>query len=1273
MNFPTENKQQEIGRVAGKVYEFISPVKWISTPLAGDTDFGIDYQVQLKTTGNEIKYSFKLQLKGTTQNLYSKCGRFISQKFKVETLNLYKNEESLVAIVLVDFSKNGLEEFGESTAYYYFLEDEWFKNNADKLKTNKYINIIIPVDNIFDKSLEINDYYQARIDKSQTFNKLGETICKHSGAGLDAINKISTFIDTKPYIVDALMNQSDAPWIDNPKGSIASKLKEIDTSLNSGKVIEATKKLVELIDDLTEMTKGESAEYYLLQGRIHERQGEQKKAISAYDKSLNFSDAPRYLIQFIEGHFKLANPCKNKIKQFSKKLSNEDPHQCILKAKCLIYFGEIDEGLSLIDEHHPDKLVSKMLLLMIAKKYDELDILAESYNVDKLPDERSKFLYYGVNARRLTEKVVGRNLHGTTRSIPATGEVGYDRQLMIKAKDNYDLAWLAAKNLGYPSDTCVLLDFSMLVYGFCNQHQSLINHLKEVNNESPKNIYIIECYSILLFNNDRHQENYEVLKQVDELRVTEAILFAISCFYLKKYDEMLNIVKQFEAEIIKSNNDLTATVICLAEGVAGELFEVEDEERYARILSKLESGEDLRQVRSFIELANQDSDNIASHANDLYRYYNKNGKPFVIAFQLFPNFDTSSAESADKVIALGDDILKQRELTESEYFHFCNALIAKEDWDFIEEIANKQLSVRLVNNQWNFLKALAHHHRGEVGKSYKALQELFNNSDDITTDNVIFYTDICLKLGFLDKAEKVIREQISKTKDRLKKKQLLHALIHIYTYNGPDSSRKYAKVVSEFGKYVDQNDEQEESNFLTVTMFAPYDLFDKTYIGNIQKRYDRFFQRFPDSIYLRKGNLSEDDSADEMIDKLNKLTGNNKERDILFENNKMSIRNGTLPMPLCFLHKCIRDTNDVYHSWELSKTAEKSLLEYKIMHAPQSVGNQFSELCKSKKVLLEETSLLTLYELNILSIFLDNIHDFYLLQSVFDNLTSAAHNIGGSIHSATAKGILNQIQPHVVKLKCIADKEDVVRTYANQMANDDILLLTDDMRLLYFAGMKVEKYLHGNSIDCLEYLLALGAVTQEQFYQKTLQLCDLGFFCINMKLSLLNEILHHNYNLNKTDDINLLPCYSLLSNIFNWNYNHSALKVLSKFIINEHACLPRKLIASIVKLNIDSSPSIISGNYLGVLYIHLSLNYPLRIEKVIFGASPRHVELWRFFKELCNELGVMQTENEHLINIVSLLDALPRESRDQGAISVSGAFFENSNQMKLLSDLIEKK
>ena len=220
MNFPTENLSQEIGRVAGKVFEFISPIKWISTPFAGDTDFGIDYQIQLKTDSNEVKYSFKLQLKGTTQNMHSACGKFISHIFKVETLNFYKNEESLVAIVLVDFSKYGLEEFENNTAYYFLLEDEWFNNNAEKLQNNKYITIKIPTSNIFDKSLDINEYYQKRIDKSQTFNKLGETICPHSSSGLEAVNKICSSIDTKPYIVDALMNQSDAPWIDNPKGSI---------------------------------------------------------------------------------------------------------------------------------------------------------------------------------------------------------------------------------------------------------------------------------------------------------------------------------------------------------------------------------------------------------------------------------------------------------------------------------------------------------------------------------------------------------------------------------------------------------------------------------------------------------------------------------------------------------------------------------------------------------------------------------------------------------------------------------------------------------------------------------------------------------------------------------------------------------------------------------------------------------------------------------------------------------------------------------------------
>lgn len=1269
--YPKESDSQEIGRIAAKIFDFKAPTSWICTELTGDTDFGVDYQVQLKDSKNLVKYSFKLQLKGTTQNKISSCGTFLSYQFDASTLNLYKNEESLVVIVLIDFSKHGTGERNKATAFYQFLDKEFFESIADKVEQNDKVSIRIPTANIFNENVEIEHYYETRIQRSQSFHKLGETICSHSSSGIDSVNEISKLINSKPNAIEAITNQTDAPWFENPKGTIVSELKEVDMALANGKVNIAKAKIEKLNSKQTEMTEVEQAEYMQLKGRILDREGEFEQAVSLYKESLDYSDAPRYLMQYIEGNFRLVPIPKKLIKSLSERLSDDDPAQCTLKAKCQIVYGNKDEGLQLLEKHHPDRLVSKMLLLLISDNTAALDTLINDYDESKLDDERSKFLFYSIRARRLTEQLIGKSLSNRQTSVPITGEASYNRSMMLEAKKYCDLSWQSAKSLGYPSDTITLLDMSMLLYSFCNQHNVLIEHLRNVLEEAPNNEPVIDCLSILLFNCARYKELNKLLKDKVTLGVNQSILLAMSCFYLKEYSKMLDIIRDNEDNIVASKSDLLTTLFCLAEGVAHELFELEDEARFTKHLSSYASSEHLRQIRGFIEKANKDSENVQTYALELLDYYLEHDKPLIIAFQLLPNLDCSDEDSAKKIIELGEDILLQRELSEEEYFQFCNALITLKDWDNIEFIANKQISLRYMNNQWFFLKAIAHHHKGEIGQSLQCLEELFKAECELSLDNVLFYTDICLKLGFLEKAETAIRRQISKTKVDADKKQLLRALIHIYTYNGPSNLPKFALIIKEFGQLIDQNNEQEESSFLMMFLFCKPDLFDETYQNSIRKRFNKFFVQFPNSNFLRKESCTENTPPESIIEKLNNLAGVDDEVVAKLEENKLSIRNGVLPVPLCYLHNLIRGTNDVFQSWVLSKTVDTSQLEYKISHAVQAEQKDFNVNCKQKKVLLEETSLLTLHELGLLSEFLLQLEEFYILQTVFDNLTSSAHAIGGSICSDVAQNLLCDLQSHAHKLNLIKVEEDILKTYFTHSKKEDVVLITDDNSLLNIAKADQKAIRHGNSINCLLFLLENGIMTKSQFISATIAMSKLGFVAINMHIGLLQEILYYEHN-NSGVSFEQRPSLGLLKNILDVETNPSAIFVCSSIIDKYIDVLPTTILAKIVKIALDSAPELPHENVLIALYIYLSIKAPLICDESLFGASYAHIKLWRFFKEIIEILKLKYDEKAIFALLLSLLSRLSGESKRRCVIAVSGAFFSGSEEMNSLQRLLKE-
>jgi len=152
---PKENQSQEIGRIAGNIFEYNIPKNWISKSIDGDSDFGLDYLIQIKNNLNIVKYNFFVQLKATEDTTKIKDDTVIVI-LKAHTLNYYRNN-CLVLLVACD---NNSE-----TLYYEFLHiilRKIFANQRyiDEDEQTEY-TIHIPKENTLNKQTNINNVLES--------------------------------------------------------------------------------------------------------------------------------------------------------------------------------------------------------------------------------------------------------------------------------------------------------------------------------------------------------------------------------------------------------------------------------------------------------------------------------------------------------------------------------------------------------------------------------------------------------------------------------------------------------------------------------------------------------------------------------------------------------------------------------------------------------------------------------------------------------------------------------------------------------------------------------------------------------------------------------------------------------------------------------------------------------------------------------------------------------------------------------------------------------
>lgn len=298
INLPQEGLSQEIGRLAARALSNKLPRSWIDKQIDGDSDFGIDYMIQLKSNDNYVSASFYMQLKGTTCPSYSSDRKYISYSFKVKTLNYYYQQEPLVMLVVVDLHENE-DRLSECPVYYFWLDDDWFYENKSKLDSQDSISVRIPTDQLLDPSLDILDFYSARINERLALNNLKKGIEISNNPVLKSIENLTKVIGDKPLILKAIEEKNDVPWIHNPEGTIANDLKKCSESMSANKLKIARRILSDLADKEKLFTENELAEFHYQTAVFCMLQGDYKSAEFNFEAAYKADSKDRYHLGYL--------------------------------------------------------------------------------------------------------------------------------------------------------------------------------------------------------------------------------------------------------------------------------------------------------------------------------------------------------------------------------------------------------------------------------------------------------------------------------------------------------------------------------------------------------------------------------------------------------------------------------------------------------------------------------------------------------------------------------------------------------------------------------------------------------------------------------------------------------------------------------------------------------------------------------------------------------------------------------------------------------------
>lgn len=1273
-NLPRESESQEIGRIAADVFGVKKPRTWIPTDQSGDTDFGVDYVIQLKSHAGFVGASFYVQLKGTTVPNYSKGYKYISYDFKVKTLKYYNRQEPAVMVAVVDL-KDSNDEIWNCPVYYFWLDDDWFFDNKAKLEEQETISVKIPTSNLLNPNLDIYDYYDERLNEKFKVAELKREIKPHNQNVAKSIEDITGAISEKPVFLKAVEKLGDEPWIVNPNGETPTKLKLCSDYLNSNQLDSANDLLAELEREFAEFTSHEKAEFLYQKAAFLSLQTKFQEANKYFENALQFSDKDRYNLGFLESKFRLPEiPEQSELQEIADSLDDDDFGNAMTKCKCLALIGKADEALNILKVKHPNRIVGQLVVLTLTKNDEELDQLLDSNSEDLLENDRDKYSYHLFAARRAYVKATQESFkYGEV--LPIQGRTTFDVQLLKKALLHAEKAWGFAKKTGYPSDITILVDVSALIFGYFNKLEELFYHFEEILKQRPHSVDVAKHYATLAFNKGRYEKTISLLEsQSVEYDGNDYGLLILSYYHLGKPRNALEYLRNGESRILEDKPQNSALLFCVGSELAKKQLDEELSQKYINLVKEFENGEAVLAINSFIQNSNQTPECREQYCDQLYEDYQRLNKPVEIAEQLFRYLNPTKNEQAHRLCELAGRILSSHELFEKDYLRLAQAYITTSQHESALSVAQKHIDREVYDPYWAVIQTVCYHNLGRLGLAHDVIKRAVEENP-FSLEHRHYYANICLQMGLIDEVESALFDILEASEEREHKISVLANLISILSSKS-NSSVKTTTAIRLFGKLVNQNDVEEEGRFL-IFFLTSAKTEDKDEIAEFQERLKNYGDNFPESPFLKQGHVDVEGDADSLIASLHKMAGITDEQLAKWEQNKLKIRNGSLPVPFVLLERFLGDTRDIFTSWMLSLNSAEQQLEFKIKHAPQLDMQTFDLVFTSERtVIIEDTSILILYELQLLEPFLETVSEFCLLNSTFERFAKNSHPIAGTIYNGLAKNILDTLNKFKSKMVLFSDQDiTLIDSYLEVIKVKDALFMVDDLNLLQMVNVNNRKNVtSANIFNVIEMLYNETHISQDDKFSLISKASSLGFQIPNMTLSLLAETLaFHSMTLNETDylesEFKVIFDKVFASDRDTVEAVELFLKMLG-FSINQFdmAVKPEPILALLRSFLLRHCYKELES-FTVFVFVYLALTTPVKIESQLISTSKKHVKLWQLYQDiqLNNSEGSI-TIDELVVGVVRQIFMLQDKSRQLAYNNIKHCFVP----LTLESEVFEK-
>ncbi|NWA86062.1 DUF4365 domain-containing protein [Pseudomonas sp. D2002] len=1017
---PQTGDQHDINADADSCLRARRPQHWRIQSLEGTDDYGFDYQVQT-TPNQQVRDVFRIQLKGTRSPSISADGEFISVALKASTVRYYNRVVEPILLVICDLSVN--EDPVDCPLHYVWIHEELSRINVlDLPAEQKSVTLKAPRKNLINRKTDLS----LDIDQQNDYSRVGHLLGGHteqthpdmpSEERLLLVQGATQGITARgASFIEALAAPAQGHWIAPAKGSLAWALSQARADLLANALERARTHL-----DVAELMLGgatvlEQAEYWCLLGNWHVESGADVSASSAYQRAYQLNPLPKYQAAWCEAEIRLRfDDARETLPELEAQLQGEDPLINATRSRLAAIQGDYLRAIQIAGAL-PEPECSSATALVHLLNGDHAAVVNCCDNglalADSLSSVGQALLLY--KARAKFALAHAGTLDAEFPFIPACGLPGVDPVMLLEVWTAVNAGVESFRAAGWQSNIEHLSDIWPSTALALGKGPEILPLLVEATTARPKLLGLQEALRIVAVECGDHELALKANGSLPPSAINS--LWATLLFHSTGKHRLS--VQSFQGcyECADRLHPRFGTAAVAA------ILSAQKMVRPDLVRAWLDELQREPSLRSFAALAQY---HLALECNQieksealrtLHSCYEQLGHPQDLALTLLQELSPTQMEEAPLCIKIAERITQESLLPPVMAVRVGLALITLKDWSALLNLCQGGKVRAEPGDRMLAFEALALDHIGRSGAARERLATLLasGSTDHVALDT---YVTIATRCGYvseaIDAAERFL-EVVESKAQRLECMRTLYSLVHLAD---PASARLYALALK-IGEMIDRNDEQQEGAFLLMVLAAPSGDADgdvATDRERFQERASAFFDKFPNSKILRRGEIRADWSHEAFLSALKSLAGITDAAEALQRRLEKGLQQGSTLVPFSWRPRfALSSVSDVVHLWEVAKASSRDDAKY---HLAMTMGPDRPILTaqdlRERVPLLDLTALLVLLDLELIDPIVAFFGTIAVSKATLEELMELSSPMFGSPVHNKCLALQQALRPHL--------------------------------------------------------------------------------------------------------------------------------------------------------------------------------------------------------------------------------------------------------------------